>query len=773
MLRKRPLFVMLSAVILSYAVSSFFPIAIIFCAVCLFLVAAIATLFIGRVRHIAFLVFLPCAVAMINFILFYHFAYQPMLRFEGQNIEVQGEVISQIKNGTSGDSFTIRPAHIIADDGIYEPTSDIVVYADKGSIDYEVGSIVSCFGNAFKNDEDDHSIDYRATEGKFLSMYASDSKLLQTSDSFNINTALITARTKIIAIYESVFSEDVSALISGITLGQTEGIDGRVYRNFKDSGVSHTLAVSGMHLAFVTTILWFALSLFGGNLYIRALLQIALIWLFTALTGFSPSCCRAAIMLTVFQSGIFFHRESDPLTALSFAIMVCCLRNPFAVMNPSLVLSATATLGILLLTDKIAALFPPLRCGYRPIAWAYSFIKNTISMSLAATVGILPAMILIYRTVSLLAPVTNVLIVIAVEALFFIGFFAVVSGWIGAVASCLSWTADILYRYCNIITSFIAKFPFCTVSTEGAGFWIAFLLLFTIVTLLWFFLHKKHPYKLTLCFITLFVCLIACSYLTDFINRDRIWLDFVDVEQGNTVVVSRDHKAVLYDCGGSGLGYRELQRCLTCRGVREISTIYLTHLDKDHTKYLNSLLTTYSVKELYLPYRESYDENDHYIFELASSCSTVVKEVKKDMTYDLDGLYLDILTKHIDLSVNEENQNSLIYRLSYGPTEILLVGDVELEGEKRFVKKYKEQIKSDIVMIAHHGSVGGSGEEFLECVDADVAVISVGKDNPYNLPHPTALNRIKKHIPITKRTDLEGTVSIQLTKKCYIVEGMK
>ncbi len=773
MLRQRPLFVLLSSLIVSYAAAFFLPIEIIVFGICLFLIAAFVFAFFRNLRLFAGLVFLPSALALINFLLFYHFAYRPMVRFEGQKIEVQGEIISEIKSGTSSDYFTVRPTYIITEEEVYEPMGDVVVYADRGSITYPVGSTVSCYGSAFENDEDDYSINYRIAEGRFLSMYASKSNLLRSSDSFNINAFLNAARKKILARYESVFSEDAAALIGGITLGQTENVDDRVYRNFKDSGVSHALAVSGMHLAFVTTILWFVLSLLGKNLYVRALLQIALIWSFTALTGFSPSCCRAAIMLTVFQLGIFLQRESDPLTAHAFAVMVCCLRNPFSVMNPSLVLSATATLGILLLTDKIAALFPPLRIGRGVLGGLYSIVKNTVAMSVAATLGTLPAMIFMFRAVSLLAPITNVLIVIVVEVLFFLGFFAIVFGWIHPVAVCLSWIADVLYGYCDAVTSAVAGLPFCTISTESAAFWIGILLVGSCMTVLWLLLHKKHPYLLTLCFVVVFVCLIGCSYLTGYINRDKIWVDFVDVEQGNAVVVSREHRAILFDCGGSGPGYQEIQHCLTRRGVREISTIYITHLDMDHIKYLEPLLSAYSVEELYLPYREKFDKNGEHILSVAKACSTIVRTVDRDFRFDLDGLRLDILNGHVDLSEDNENQNSLIYQLSYGPTEILLTGDVELDGEKRFLKKYGERIDSDIVMIAHHGSDGGSSEDLLECVDAEVGVISVGKDNQYGLPDPDALKRIKKHIPIIKRTDLDGTVSIQLSPKRYKIEGMK
>jgi len=772
-LKKRPMFVLLSSIILSYALAFLLPNGMVCLLAVLFLISAAILVFFQRTRALSGLLFLPCALAMLNFLLFYHVAYQPITRFEGKKIEVQGEIIDELATRNLGNCYVIRPDYLFFEEEVYEPLGDVLVYTDENITDFVIGSRVSCFGNSFKNESDDYSVDYRITQRRFLSMYATKGKVLNASDSININAMTAIAREKITGIYDDVFSKDVSALINGITLGQTHEIDDSIYRNFKESGISHALSVSGMHLAFVSAILWLILSLFGKNLYLRSFIQIIFIWGFTALTGFPPSCCRAAIMLTVFQVGIFLHRESDPLTALSFAVFVCCLRNPFAVMNPSLLLSATATLGILLLTNKIAALFPTFKIGSRALGKVYLFVKNTIAMSVAATIGTLPAMIWMFNSVSLLAPITNLLLALVIEVLFFIGLSAIIFGWIQPLGFVISWIAEVLYNYCDFVTSLVSKLPFCTVSTDGTTFWIVSAVICVIAIGCWYLFYQKRKGLLAISYLIMAVCLIGGSYFSDYLYRDHLWVDFVDVGQGNTVVVSRGHKAVLFDCGGSGLGYQEISRCLSRRGIREISSIYLTHLDLDHTKYLEKLLSSYSVEELYLPYRKEYDESDEFVFSLANSRSTIVRRVDRDHTYDLNGLQLKILTKHIDQAVKDENQKSLVYRLSYGSTDILLTGDLELDGERRFVQKYADEINSDILMVPHHGSSGGAGTDLLNKVDATVAVISVGKENYYGLPAPDTLRRIRKFTPIIKRTDLDGTVSIVITPKDYVIEGMK
>ncbi len=773
MLRLRPMFVFLSSVIVSYIIAFFISSTAMMVLAGLFLLSAIILFLFKKTRTLAKLVLLPSVLALLNFYLFYQFSYQPMEKLQGLEVEVYGKIIAETTSGNSSDQMVIKPSKISVDNTIHEPHGNILVYAAKGSLNYEVGSTVSCLGKTFKNEKDDFSIDFRLTQRQFLSMYATEIKVLKAPKINDIYAFSAMARQKIISTYEQIFSKDTSALITGITLGQTDKIDAELYRNFKVSGVSHALAVSGMHLAFVTTLLYFALALISRNLYLRAVLQIIFIWLFTALTGFSPSCCRAAIMLTVFQGGILLQKESDSLTALSFAVMACCLGNPFAVLNPSLALSATATLGILLLTGKFSSFFPKLKNPHNLIGKIYSFFKNTISMSVAATIGTLPVMLTMFQSVSILAPITNALIVIVIEVLFFIGFLAIVFSWLQPLCSLLNLIAENLYKYCDAVTSAIARLPFCSVYTGSVTFWVVFSLLVVLIFVLWLLLYKKHPIRLAICYVTVFLCLLGCNFVTDYLGRDNVWVDYVNVGQGNCVVVSRAHTAFLIDCGGDGLGYQELQRCFDRRSVRYISALYITHLDTDHIKYLTSLLSGYQIQELFVPYREEYKEQSTEVFDLASSRSTVLRKVNKDMIYYLDGLKLEILTKHIIPSEESENQKSLVYRLSYGPTELLFLGDVESDAEQRFVWAYKEKIESDVVMISHHGSASASEEDLLEYVNADIAIISVGKDNRYKLPSLQALKRIKKHIPIIKRTDKDGTVSIKLNQNRYKIEGMK
>ena len=154
-LSKRPLFSLLASVLISYALAFFLPVKAVWVVAACGLIFAIVFAFFRKVRRFAGLVFLPSALALINFALFYHIAYQPMLRFEGKEIEIQGKIIDERVEGTTSDYFRIRPTVLFCEDESYEPMGDVIVYFEADSMSYDVGSTVSFFGTAFENDEED------------------------------------------------------------------------------------------------------------------------------------------------------------------------------------------------------------------------------------------------------------------------------------------------------------------------------------------------------------------------------------------------------------------------------------------------------------------------------------------------------------------------------------------------------------------------------------------------------------------------------------------
>ncbi|MBQ6947603.1 MAG: ComEC/Rec2 family competence protein, partial [Clostridia bacterium] len=471
--KNRPLFTALLSVILAFFLGFFISNSLKLKIVICLLPALLVLCLFKKLRKLSCLVLIPFIFALLNHWLFVQYSYLPMKQFQGNEIEVQGKTITEHKLSATSSYFVLDADVVIFKDEIVPVSGDVVVYCEKDAKPIPVGSLVSCYGSAFK-DDDSFSLNFRATEKQFLSIYAERHEILEKAHSFDINALSSKARNALKGVYKKVFSERAYSMICGLVLGERDLIDNETYANFKNSGVAHALAVSGMHLAFLTTILWIILSAICPNLKLRAIFQIVLIWVFAALTGFSPSCCRAAIMLTVYHLGVIVDKEADPLTSLSLAVVICCLRNPFAILNPSLMLSASSTAGLLLLSGPILRLFPVVR-GHNFAVRCVQFVFQTVAMSIAATVATFPIMVAIFQSVSLLSPVTNVFVIPAIEALFIVGVVGAATFWCPPIAFLLKYIASFLANYCAFVTGLIARLPYSTVSTERVEFWIVLL----------------------------------------------------------------------------------------------------------------------------------------------------------------------------------------------------------------------------------------------------------------------------------------------------------
>ena len=486
---KRPLFTILLSIIISFVVAFFLPNSVKLIVSAIALALFLFSFFLFRTfRKCAALMFLPFAIAMLNHFFFVHFAYLPMTDYQGKTIEVQGKTISEFTISDQSSYFVVRPDAILLEDKSSDVYGDVIVYCDRNTSEIEIGSHVSCLGNAFEDDSESLFHNYRITEKQFISMYSDEIKVLKPPSALNFRGWPVKLRDFFKNIYSDIFDDSSYALISGITLGERDLIDNATYADFKNSGVAHTLAVSGMHLAFLIAVLSFVLSAVCADLRVRAVLQLVLVWLFTALTGFSPSCCRAAVMLSIYLFGTLVHKEADSLTSLAVAVVLSCLYNPFAIFNPSLSLSAASTFGLLVLGGPIGSLMPSVK-GHNLLARTIRFVTQTIAMSVAATVATLPIMVASFGSVSLLAPITNIVIIPVIEILFFIGLFAIIFAWCPPVTFVLSWLAKLLTDAACFVTSRIARLPFSTVATEGWQFWIALSILVLVIGVLIFWLR--------------------------------------------------------------------------------------------------------------------------------------------------------------------------------------------------------------------------------------------------------------------------------------------
>lgn len=212
---------------------------------------------------------------------------------------------------------------------------------------------------------------------------------------------------------------------------------------------------------------------------------------------------------------------------------------------------------------------------------------------------------------------------------------------------------------------------------------------------------------------------------------------FLDVGQGDAAVIKTKGEYLIIDA------YQNTYDYLKNNGIQEISYMILTHSDLDHTKDAEKILKDFNVKTLII---SGYDEYN-----------IVYKNtIRITQNHKIPHLNLEILGPFIDLKTT--NNNSVVLKIEVGNQTFLFTGDIEKEAEKYYLKKYGNHLKADILKVAHHGSDTSSEETFIRTVNPKIAIISVGKNNHYNMPSLKILTLYQRLGITVYQTDLSGSI---------------
>lgn len=281
------------------------------------------------------------------------------------------------------------------------------------------------------------------------------------------------------------------AFVSAITLGERDALDSELKHSFAAAGAAHVLAVSGLHTGIIYLVVVSLLTCFGLRrpLYeqrlLRALLSLVVIlimWGYAFITGLSPSVMRAVVMLTIVQVGWVFRRQSISVNTLAAAACICLWAEPPSLFNVSFQLSFSAVLGILLFVPYIHSVW---HVTSRPARW----LRELITVSVAAVIGTLPVTIYHFGQVSRYFLITNIFIIPAAYILIILGVAAlllahtVVGAWLAVALQYISSGT------CSYV-AWIEQLPFATAQLAVTP--LMTLCMITVILLGYICMHSKR-----------------------------------------------------------------------------------------------------------------------------------------------------------------------------------------------------------------------------------------------------------------------------------------
>lgn len=565
---------------------------------------------------------------------------------------------------------------------------------------------------------------------------------------------------------EAAFPEDVAPFLAAMTAGERGGVSDGVYTALKRSGIAHLMAVSGMHVCFLVSLL----TLFtGADPRRRAAVCLPVVVLFALAVGGSPSALRACVIWAFALLAPVLGREKDTWSALAAALCFLLLLNPLSAANVGLQLSFAAVAGITLVTPRLAAALGRLRpraLGEDAPRWRRLLRRGTggllgvlwdvLSSTLGALVFTIPLSAYYFRTLSLAAPLTNVLVLPVAAAAFVL---ALVTGLVAFVSPALAGAMGALFawpaRYILGAAQTIGGLPYSAVTLTGA-FYPGFLLCayaLLLLAVLWRG-QRRRWWVFVSCGGVMLAAAILFTRLS--FRVGDLTVAVLDVGQGQSVVLRSGGETALMDCGGTVADPGDVAAdYLLDRGETTLDKLILTHYHDDHTNGLATLFDRLDIREVILPRMEEDLDCQSWILALAAEEKAAVTWIDADQTATLGGARLEIFSP---LGSGDANEAGLSVLASAGDFHALITGDMGTTVEGRLVK-YHHLPRCQVLVAGHHGSAGSNGQVLLDAIRPRTALISVGV-NTYGHPAQETLDRLRAAGAEIYRTDLSGTLTV-------------
>lgn len=565
---------------------------------------------------------------------------------------------------------------------------------------------------------------------------------------------------------DNIFPERLAPFIRAITIGDASSLkaDATVYTPLMISGIAHIVAVSGMHVSFLISMI----SPFLRGRRSRAVAAIPLLLLFMAVSGFSPSVCRAVIMHIFVIIAPLCKRRSDGTTSVFAALLALVITNPASITSVGLQLSFLSTLGLVLLNPVISNTFtdaakkaPALQKRY--VRSVCRFVISGFSTSLSALAFSLPLTAYYFGYVAVFAPITNLITLWAASFAFCGGIIASILGLIfEPLGLAAAWIAGIPADWIIFAAKLITRIPFAAVYISNTYILGWLLYVYAAVVILVLLKGRLRAVLWTLG--SSAVTLVLALLLTATVPAGGLRITVLDVGQGQSIVLTDSNASAVIDCGGTYGGSGQSAPVAAASYLQEnaalpVDALILTHFHADHAGGVPDLLSREQFNTLIIP-----DPSLGDVTELEDEIISLAVELGIDIIVVTETLEMSfgssIITVFPPFGDVDENEACLTVLVSDGSWDALITGDMPSRTELLLLE-YADLPDTELFIAGHHGSKYSSSNDLLEEITPEIVIISVGAENSYGHPASEALKRFADIGAEVYRTDISGSITVK------------
>lgn len=547
---------------------------------------------------------------------------------------------------------------------------------------------------------------------------------------------------------------EFGGVINALIIGDRSLIDAQHWDLFKATNTTHLSVISGLHIGLISGFI-FLLSGFIWRKFTRLTLDVpsqiigsyaGLIaaLLYALMAGFSIPTQRAFIMASVVFLSVILRRRHSVWQLYAIALFLVLATNPVSIFSAGFWLSFYVVAVIIYAVAK-----------FHNLHWFYQLIAIQILISVAT----IPLVAWFFSSVATLSPVANL---VAIPVFSFAIIPLSLIGGLLAFAQ-LTEVAKIIFEISNQLLIYLAHFlqylqsfgfnQWHYTPSSVIDLWVLLLIVFIAIL----------PKQLGLRKISILLFAIVLFSPIKTPKQGTVLITTLDVGQGLAQLVQTKNHILLFDSGaiyrsGFNMGDTVIKPYLHAKRVKKLDKIIISHGDNDHIGGLKSVLNEFRAAEI--------------LSSVPNKITQTTSQCKAGQNWVWDRVQFEMLNPSSNSNFSGNNA-SCVLKISTDKYSILLTADIEKKTEKHLLKTNKNKLKSDVLIVPHHGSKSSSGRQFLTAVAPKLAIISSGYKNRFNHPAKVLMDKYQQLGIDTLNTNCSGQIEVLLADKIHIQEYRK
>ena len=629
----------------------------------------------------------------------------------------------------------------------------VLAFTQKGT-SYPIGCEISLYGTIYQVSPADNpgqfdSESYYQSQG-ILYTFQVDA-VLEVNGEWVLAEKLICLKEYFSEQLTKLFGERDRGILKAVLLGEKGELREEDSLLYQKAGISHLLSISGLHISMIGISLYKLLRKWNLTFLEAGIPSGCLILLYGMMTGFGTSTIRAVCMFVVMIFGEILGRTYDMASAMALAALIIVLRNPLQARQAGFLLSFGSVLGICMVYPILQSFFEPKRK-----------IWKTVLFSISLSLITYPLTVHFFYEYSLYSMLLNFVVIPCMPVVMGFGGVAMFVGIVNTgLGKILGLPAHWVLSFYEQLGEGMVSLPYAVIRLGREELWqlmVYYILLAIALAGLWY--GRKRRWAL----------LVPVAFLAVTLRfRAPVEFTMLDVGQGDSLFLRTPAGTTcLIDSGSvsvKNIGEYRVLPYLKYEGIDELDYVIFTHLDGDHLSGVRELLEMYDtldgvkIGHMLFPAIENPNEKYLEIWNLAKEKGIPVETIGAGDLIKEDEFKMKCIYPMKGCVTEDENNSSTVLEVTYKEFSMLLSGDLGFAGEEELLKM--GSLKDvDVWKVSHHGSKYSGSEAFLEKINPQLSLISVGR-NTYGHPSDVLLDRIRATGSLVETTLERGALMIE------------